>query len=185
MLCRGLLGVCAAAWSCCYMLLLNHNPLHIVIIYEHMALWLWAAFFIGQEVWKSHDSKSPAAWISVGPLVCGLYRNGHCWAAGWCHLWVYNEVFLDCGMQLFNRLTVCLHWRCHYMIWSLSTGGLWCLSGLLKMESIPGMTSLSYAVMSSVPADQLVNCTVLHNCLLLCLLSPVCLCAIYTTTAAP
>lgn len=138
---------------------------------NHMAISLGCI----QVLWAT-----PAAWSSVGPEVCGLHRNGNCWAAVWCHLWVYNEVFLDRGIQLFNRLTVCLHWLCHYMIWSLGTGGLWC-PGLLKMESIPGMTSLSYAVMSSVPADQLVNCTVLHKCLLVCLLSPVCLCAIYTT----
>jgi len=143
---------------------------------NHMAISLGCI----QVLWAT-----PAAWSSVGPEVCGLYRNGHCWAAGWCHLWVYNEVFLDRGMQLFNHLTVFLHRLCHYMIWSLGTGGLWCPSGLLKMESILGMASLSCAVMSSVPVDQLVNCTVLHKCLVVCLLSPVCLCAIYTTTAVP
>jgi hypothetical protein len=80
---------------------------------------------------------------------------------------------------------VCLHWLCHYMIWSPGIGDPQCPSGLLKMESSPGMTSLSCAMMSSVWTDQPVNCTVLHKGLLVCLLSPMCLCAIYTTTAAP
>jgi hypothetical protein len=119
-----------------------------------------------QVIWAS-----PAAWS----WSCGLHRNGHCWAAGWCHLWVYNEGFLDHSMQLLNHLTVCLHWLCHYMIWSPGTGGPWCPSILIKMESSPRMTSLSCAVMSSVPTDQLVNCTLLQNCLLVCLLSPMCL----------
>jgi hypothetical protein len=52
---------------------------------NHMAISLGCI----QVIWAT-----PAAWISVGPEVCGLHRNGHCWAARLCHLWVYNEVFL-------------------------------------------------------------------------------------------
>lgn len=65
MLGRRLLGDCAAVGSCCYMLLLNHNPLHSVIQYEHMALWLWTSFFTGQEMWKSHGNKSGLYTASV------------------------------------------------------------------------------------------------------------------------
>jgi len=83
-LCRRLLGACAAAWSCCYMLLLNHNPLHIVIIYEHMALWLWVAFFPGQEVWKSHGNKSG--------LYTGTLSNSCCMEFSWSwSLWATQE----------------------------------------------------------------------------------------------
>ena len=38
--------------------------------------------------------------------------------------------------------------------------------------------------MSAVPTDQPVNYAVLHKCLLVCLLSQMCLCTIYTATAA-
>jgi len=170
------------------MLLLDHNPLHNVIQYEHMALWLWTAFFTGQEMWKSHGNKSGLytdSWSNSCCMVqsCGLHRNGHCCETGWCYPWFYNEVFLDRGTQLLNRLTVCLHWLCHYMTLSPGTGGPRCPSGLLKMESSPGMTSLSCVMMSSVWTDQPVKCTVLHKGLLVCLLSTMCLCAIYTITA--
>ena len=89
---------------------------------NHMAISLGCT----QVLWGTS-----AAWSSVGPEVCGLHKNGHCWAAGWWHQWVYNEVFLDSGMQLLNHLTVGLHWLCHYLISSPRTGGPWCPSGLL------------------------------------------------------
>lgn len=102
MLCMILLGACVAVLSGCYMLLLNHNPLHIVIQCEHMALWLWTAFFNGQKMCKSHGNKSGLYTGSLSNYCCvefswswscGLHRIGQCWTVGWCHLWVYNEDF--------------------------------------------------------------------------------------------
>ena len=32
-------------------------------------------------------------WNSDGPEMCGLHKNGRCYAAWWCHQWVYRQIF--------------------------------------------------------------------------------------------
>jgi hypothetical protein len=93
---------------------------------SNMIIQLWRAFFMVKR-YESHMAISlgctqdvwapPVTWNSVGPEICGLHRNVHWGAAGWCHQWVYHEVFfltVVCSCwniwQWKSALTVLLHY---------------------------------------------------------------------------
>jgi len=128
-----------------------------------------------------------------------LPLHGH-WVG--CELWATWEQALSCGRMM---LSLSLHgywflipvhrfWKCrtvrvcidlfNYMILSQKQGSL--IFSLVLFGQIHQLVHhpLRCTFTLSILATHLLNCTVLHKCLLMCLLSQACWCIIFTASAA-
>jgi hypothetical protein len=105
-------------------------------------------------------------------------------AARWCHPWTYHSI-CSCSESWFAASEAfdisSLHWQCHYMIWCAEAKVFQFPSCPVWMASLRGTPPSGCTVMAPILGTQPVNCTVLHNCLPLCLLSQICICAICAT----
>jgi len=98
----------------------------------HCAAWTWRLSWMMQRC-ENHMTTSPGymqdiwtlpiVWHSVGPAFCWRHGDGHWFAAGCCCQCVYWFFFSpspgskSADFEAYD--SNCLHWLCHYVVWSL------------------------------------------------------------------